>query len=86
VATRDSGHRSLLVANRIILEAVEDGARGGGGKRARVSRAIEQAEPTDGRREAWVGLLREMVTSDRDAVVVTFRAIRGLLAQYDGWR
>jgi hypothetical protein len=47
---------------------------------------MEQAEPTDGRREAWVGLLREMGTSDRDAVVVTFRAIRGLLAQYDGWR
>jgi hypothetical protein len=86
VATRDSGHRSLLVANRIILEAVEEGARGGGGKRARVSRSMEQAEPTDGRREAWVGLLREMGTSDRDAVVVTFRAIRGLLAQYDGWR
>ena len=84
---RSTGHRSLLVANRIILEAVEEGARGGGGgKRVRVSRAMEQAEPTDGRRDAWVGLLREMGTSDRDALVVTFRAIRGLLAQYDGWR
>ena len=29
IASRDSGHRSLLVANRIILEAVEEGARGG---------------------------------------------------------
>ena len=38
------------------------------------------------RQDAWVGLLREMGTSDRDAVVFSFRAIRGLLAQYDGWR
>jgi len=85
VASRDGGHRSLLVANRIILEAVEEGASGGGGKRVRASRAGEQAEPTDGRRDAWVGLLREMHTSDRDALVVTFRAVRGFLAQYHGW-
>ena len=86
VASRNSGQRSLRVANRIVLEAVEEGAKGGSGKRARVSRAMEHAVTTDGRRDAWVGLLSELRNLDRDALVMTFRAVRGFLAQYDGWR
>jgi hypothetical protein len=74
------------VANRIVLEAVEEGAKGGSGKRARVSRAMEHAVTTDGRRDAWVGLLSELRNIDRDALVMTFRAVRGFLAQYDDWR
>ena len=86
VASRNSGQRSLRVANRIVLEAVEEGAKGGSGTRARVSRAMEHAVTTDGRRDAWVGLLSELRNLDCDALVMTFRAVRGFLAQYDDWR
>ena len=41
---------------------------------------MEHAEPADGRRDAWVGLLSELRNPDPDALVTTFRALRGFLA------
>jgi hypothetical protein len=76
IAMRNLGARSLRVPNRLILETLEAEVA----PRKHMSRA-ERKRP----RARWDVLLSELKSACGDERVYAFRAIRALLAQYDGW-
>ena len=76
IAMRDLGARSLRVPNRLILETLEEEVA----PREHRSRA-ERKKP----RARWDVLLSELKSACGDECVYAFRAVRALLAQYDGW-
>ena len=83
IAARDSGRtRSLRMANRLIVDGLAEVAAPAppGGRSSR--RVCKQAKMP----ARWDVLLRTLDNARGDERVHVFRAVRHLLAQYDGWK
>ena len=84
VAARNGGQRTLAVADRDIKGAADAAGRPDAGRK--FTRASSARDEEARRRSGYAQLQAELESADKGERMAAFRAVRHMLAKYDGWK